>query len=228
MANLLACVRQSMLHSRRNQPVPHDFLSALNANSLTLSALVPHLDAPVKASSSQPPLAAETAIDELVTRETKLIERMMVDPAPKKAYIPANLPALPSLHTYKAEPVYASREADPKKVRERATEEGRLGEEALRRLVNSRSRAVNNMESRLDKARKSSKQQSRDLWKATMAVALKGEAASGRSAEDNAMEGLSEHALHELDEYSTQVNADSIYWRKPATTKAVAAKAADG
>ncbi|OBT39937.1 hypothetical protein VE00_09454 [Pseudogymnoascus sp. WSF 3629] len=52
-----------------------------------------------------------------------------------KPFIPKKFPAFPSKHTYKATEVMPDRETDPRKIREKATEASRHGEEALRRLV---------------------------------------------------------------------------------------------
>jgi hypothetical protein len=52
-----------------------------------------------------------------------------------KPFIPKKFPAFPSKHTYKATEVMPERETDPRKIREKATEAARHGEEALRRLV---------------------------------------------------------------------------------------------
>lgn len=45
------------------------------------------------------------------------------------------LPPLPSAHTYKSTPVIAQRETNTRRIRELATEEGKLGEAALRKLA---------------------------------------------------------------------------------------------
>lgn len=50
-------------------------------------------------------------------------------------HIPKHLPQFPSRHTYRYTPVFTEREQDPRKIRERATEDGRHGEDALRKLA---------------------------------------------------------------------------------------------
>ena len=47
----------------------------------------------------------------------------------------SSLPPLPSAHTYKDTAVFPQRETDTRRIRELATEEGKLGEQALRRLA---------------------------------------------------------------------------------------------
>lgn len=46
-----------------------------------------------------------------------------------------SLPPLPSAHTYRDSAVFSERETDTRKIRELATEEGKLGEQALRKLA---------------------------------------------------------------------------------------------
>lgn len=53
----------------------------------------------------------------------------------KYSFALKSLPELPSAHTFKASPVYPQRESDTRKIRELATHEGKLGEQALRKLA---------------------------------------------------------------------------------------------
>lgn len=53
----------------------------------------------------------------------------------KYTFNATTLPPLPSAHTYKNSAVYTARETDSRKIREMATEEGKLGEQALRKLA---------------------------------------------------------------------------------------------
>ncbi|KAK9372926.1 transcription factor TFIID complex subunit 8 C-term-domain-containing protein [Lipomyces chichibuensis] len=50
------------------------------------------------------------------------------------AYIPGWMPPLPADHTYRSTPIFANRTTSPRDVRERILEEGRVVEEALRKL----------------------------------------------------------------------------------------------
>ncbi|KAK9246833.1 transcription factor TFIID complex subunit 8 C-term-domain-containing protein [Lipomyces tetrasporus] len=50
------------------------------------------------------------------------------------AYIPEWMPPLPADHTYRSTPIFANRTTSPRDVRERMLEEGRVIEEALRKL----------------------------------------------------------------------------------------------
>ncbi|KAI5282686.1 hypothetical protein KEM52_003610, partial [Ascosphaera acerosa] len=155
--HLLAYVRQAMHASRRTTPIPPDFEHALAANQLSPDLLQPYT-VPLSPSSRPyrrvtPPKEAEE--DRAVEGEghddpfTTTVQTYAflgpelspaaaaaatAEPPAQPAYIPRHFPAFPSKHTYIATPIVTKRKVDPRWVRERATEEGRLGEEALRRL----------------------------------------------------------------------------------------------
>jgi hypothetical protein len=54
-----------------------------------------------------------------------------------RSYVPKHFPDFPSKHTYSATPVFTERARDPRQIRERAAEDGRHGEEALRKLASA-------------------------------------------------------------------------------------------
>lgn len=95
--------------------------------------------------------------DELSDYSDPLIIHPSLSGAEERAqakHIPPHFPQFPSLHTYRHTPVYPERELDVRKIRERATEDGRHGEEALRKLVRARlkdpsARGVGHSEKRL-------------------------------------------------------------------------------
>ncbi|KAJ6181341.1 hypothetical protein N7519_011802 [Penicillium mononematosum] len=59
------------------------------------------------------------------------------DDRASRPYIPKHFPSFPSKHTYSATAVFIGRDNDPRKIRERAAEDGRHGEEALRKLASA-------------------------------------------------------------------------------------------
>ncbi|MCJ1397226.1 hypothetical protein MMC11_000418 [Xylographa trunciseda] len=222
MVHFLASVRQSMLSCRRTQAIPQDFLHALNAHQLTLRSLIPHLSPPV------PPWEPKISLDSEPNQEAEdhkhdqLIAKLLNGPAEKAStpYIPPHFPILPSKHTYKFEEVFTVRETDPKRVRERATEEGRLGEEALRKLVNLREGHNSLEEGRRQDRRRTGRDQRQALWRETM------EAVRRIEAEDVVAEkSYGGHFEMELDIPESEavsrtgflvsaVNSDRLYWRK--------------
>ncbi|KAL1961418.1 hypothetical protein VTO42DRAFT_146 [Malbranchea cinnamomea] len=155
MRRFIELVRTSMHNGRRTQPLPHDFEFALRTNKLPLDSLRPYLkpSPPTRktlpALPTPPPEEQASAID-----NSFLGDDLSGSLDQKKAsHIPSHFPRFPSRHTYQNTEVFTKREADPRKVREQATEEGRLGEEALRKLARAakdgRMRAKRQMEKRL-------------------------------------------------------------------------------
>lgn len=126
-----------MLAARRSAPTPLDFEYALRREGLTARLLKPHLKPPIPANKINPPFSLVPQ-QELVHRPVPgLLGEDLNGESDKrtKTYIPKQFPSFPSKHTYKSTEVKLERETDPRKIREKATEEARHGEEALRRLV---------------------------------------------------------------------------------------------
>lgn len=139
MTHLLAQVRKSMSSARRIDTVAHDWIYALSTAGLRGSAaldrhldtgelppslLQPHFDPP--APPEAPPPDTESLLGPTLSGKADKETRL---------YIPKHFPAFPSKHTYKATPVFTDRENDPRKIREKATEEGILAEQSLRKLM---------------------------------------------------------------------------------------------
>ena len=208
-----------MLASRRCQPIPQDFLLALNSHQLTLRSLIPHLNPPVLPEKTQPTLGAGPTSSGDDPAQAQLIDTIVGDVSVRSAlasYVPKSLPPLPSQHTYKAEAVFSRRQYDPKKVRELATEEGRMGEEALRRFVEQASSAKTLSPSQVTQAsaKKTSRRRNNDLWKETM------EAVSETQRFGTGSQPLGSRELPErLARFGSAVNADRVHWRKPVAPK---------
>ncbi|KAL4974069.1 transcription factor TFIID complex subunit 8 C-term-domain-containing protein [Aspergillus desertorum] len=137
LLRLASYVRTSMLSCRRLQPIPHDFEYALKRHSLPVGSLVPYLQPtlkiePVPAQLPSPPPEEEDDFKVLPSLEPELSGE---DDRARSTYIPKHFPEFPSKHTYRHTPVYTERERDPRIIRERAADDGRHGEEALRKLA---------------------------------------------------------------------------------------------
>ncbi|KAL4944275.1 hypothetical protein BDV06DRAFT_187724 [Aspergillus oleicola] len=137
LLRLASYVRASMLSSRRLQPIPHDFEYALKRHRLPVDSLVPYLQASIKAEPiptqlPSPPPDEDDDFKILPSLEPGLSGE---DDRARSPYIPKHFPEFPSKHTYRHTPVFTERERDPRKIRERATDDGRHGEEALRKLA---------------------------------------------------------------------------------------------
>lgn len=124
-----------MYACRRVQPIPIDFEYAFKATSIRFDSLLPELDdghdfsRPSLLPTPPPEESQRTSLSFLDDTITPLENRLA------SKYVPATFPPFPSKHTYKHTSVYTDRERDPRRIRELATEEGRLGEQALRKLV---------------------------------------------------------------------------------------------
>lgn len=223
MTDYLADVRQSMLSCRRTQAIPQDFLQALHTHQLSLRSLLPHLDPPVSPSRTQFPLQLEPAQDNDEQHLRFLGPLLNADPDEKlRAYVPKHFPELPSKHTYKATPEYAEHEQDPRKVREKATEEGTLGEEALRRLVGAGA-GKSAPESHQGRQRQSARALRDQVWMETMQAVtqetpdgmdLDMEAGNGKGKEkEGAPPSVSSFGYGR---FGSAVNAEKRYWRKTA------------
>ncbi|KAL8959984.1 MAG: hypothetical protein Q9193_003237 [Seirophora villosa] len=220
MHHFAANVRQSMLSCRRTQATAQDFLQALHTHQLSLRSLVPHLRPPVPKRRARVALPYEP-LEEEEQHGHEFLGPALYDASfrTNQLYVPHHLPPFPSKHTYRATEEFPVREEDPRKIRERATEEGRLGEEALRRLVSARvadrpsparaGRAANSMRTKRD-----------ELWKATMQAAT-AQYISGHPQDADMMDlDFSRHGAGptnpDYGRISSAVNADKKFWRKPA------------
>lgn len=222
MAHFLAKVRQSMLSCRRTQAVPHDYLQSLRAHHLTLRCLLPHLDPPVSPSKSMPPVTFKPAPRGKEMNDVPFLGPLLngISEPLSISYIPRHFPPIPSKHTYKATPKFTDREQDPKTIRERATKEGRLGEEALRRLVGLGSATDSVVTLPLRSRTKDSRRRRDELWKETMAAVT---ARTGVGTGDYDIthdpgdtDSGGSHTRGDVGKaiLGSIVNADRIYWRK--------------
>lgn len=136
-----------MLSSRRIKPIPQDFDHALKWNSLTPDDLLPYIT-PLSVDPNSEYKSIPTLLPSPPPEDEDLFAPLPIlgpelsgeDDRARRAYIPKHFPQFPSKHTYRYTPVFTEREQDPRKIRERATEEGRYGEEALRKLARAASK----------------------------------------------------------------------------------------
>ena len=219
MAHFLATVRQSMLSCRRTQTLPQDYLRALDAHQLTLRALLPHLDPPISPSKSQRLVVRDQAEDSDAGSKQFSLPSTSLGETHEDKYkyrVPSFLPPFPSKHTYKATPEFPTREQDARKIRERATEEGRLGEEALRKLVGAGS------EQRLpgrDPSKRNGRAERENKWRETMEALMtesNGGGASNSALLPNEISMLGVPATEPATKayLNSFVNADKVNWRK--------------
>lgn len=229
MLHLLANVRQSMLACRRTQAIAQDFLQSLHLHQLSLRSLLPHLDPPIPPSQSQLLLPLGDSAPALQNQRLRVLEFSLDDrlKTGKSAYIPKGFPSFPSEHTYKATPNVPVRENNPTKMRERAIEEGRLGEAALRKLVNARNDLAANPDPYTTRSSKSVRAIRAEVWKEAMEDSTPGAATSKRC--DDAQTNIDGNleTLRPAGRYGPPVNAERRYWRKPGISPASRLKQGD-
>ena len=237
MAHFLSHVRQTMLACRRSRTTPEDFLQALHLNNLSLRALLPHLDPPVPASQSQRRLDiddVEGSESTIFASSSRILFRAQAEEQ-RAPYIPSHMPALPSKHSYRETIELPTRERDSRKIRERATEEGRIGEEALRRLLGGKKERSYPFSPRNETAPMSEsmrlKTERQQLWQEAMQLKSfddddddDDDAAAHNGGgniinidfEDRRVNDGSGNGTSEARHLSTGVNYEKRYWRTPA------------
>ena len=137
--NLCQKVRRSMNAARRHTPIAPDFNSAFYALDLPLpdDQLSPYTTRP----EINRPLLPTPPPDDEFHHNHELPEQLLgpelsrQQDLKKFSFNTSSLPPVPSAHTYRDTAVFLQRETDSKRIRELATEEGKLGEQALRKLA---------------------------------------------------------------------------------------------
>jgi transcription initiation factor TFIID subunit 8 len=136
MMNFLGTVKASMTASRRLTPLPQDFIFALAEEGLESHHLDPHLRLAlpddIANPTIQPPRPSEAPPPDLAP----MLGHELATPATQQyGYIPSHFPPLPSRHAWQSTNIFTDREKDPRRIRERATDEGVQAEHALRKLT---------------------------------------------------------------------------------------------
>ncbi|KAF3482639.1 bromodomain associated domain-containing protein [Arthroderma uncinatum] len=226
MLHFLSYVRHSMTSSRRVQPIPQDFEHALRYHSIRVDSLRPHLKAfphtiqsspstPTTKSSLLTPPPEDDDDEPIPARNFAFLGpelNVTNDDSKRTSYIPKNFPRFPSKHTYQETPVYATkREMNPEKIRERATEEGRLGEEALRKLTRAARDGQASTRGQRERSLWGRKNESMDsMFEKTLKALMKSSSAgSGKQGDIASTLGL-----------GPIVNSSRVYWRKMSTPSA--------
>ncbi|BFZ63881.1 hypothetical protein YB2330_005018 [Saitoella coloradoensis] len=116
-------------HTRRQRPTLSDLERGLRSLGILPSFLEDELLAPRIV--PLPPLAQDD------TEPFEPERQMLRDPVPvpRGQEVPDWLPAYPNAHTYLQTPIYPERVTDPRVIREKVSEEARIAEDALRRLI---------------------------------------------------------------------------------------------
>ncbi|WEW60232.1 hypothetical protein PRK78_005717 [Emydomyces testavorans] len=237
MLRFLSYARASMTSCRRTQPIPQDFEHALNRNSVSLDSLRPYVKLSPKPKRIPNTLPTPPPEETSVRTHFHFLGPELSAPEDKQihSYIPKHFPKFPSRHTYRDTPVYTKRETDTRKVREQATEEGRLAEEALRKLVHA-AKNSRPTEEKAEKALWGREEESMDtMFEKAMAAVLKKQAedkerkskgkqkavdTSGDGMDFSFTEPAKEKPLEKVDielaklDLGPVVNYERQYWRR--------------
>lgn len=128
-----------MLIARRTAPIATDFETAIHVLD------IPRPDDQLKPYATKPPINPQllpTPPPDDTFHNTVNLPTDFLGPEldghgqlQRFGFNTSVLPALPSAHTFRETPLYPTLEKDTRKIRELATQEGKLGEQALRKLA---------------------------------------------------------------------------------------------
>ncbi|TIA07268.1 hypothetical protein D6C80_09884, partial [Aureobasidium pullulans] len=136
MMNFLTTVKHSMTTSRRTTAIPQDFILALAEAGLESHHLEPHLQLRLPNDISNPIIPPPRPSEAPPPNLAPMLGQELATPATQQyGYIPSHFPPLPSRHAWQGTAVLTEREQDPRRIRERATDEGVQAEHALRKLT---------------------------------------------------------------------------------------------
>jgi transcription initiation factor TFIID subunit 8 len=235
MRNFLGQVQKSMSSARRTETVSTDWVYALNSNGITGSSLLDqHLDTgEIPPSLLQPSFAPPEPAEQAPPDLEGLLGPGLSGKAEKdsKPYIPSHFPPFPSKHTWKATPVFTERENDPRKIREKATEEGILAEQSLRKLMVAQKKGLQKTNDRVGKRKRSKRMVESDrLWEVAMKEVRDDEDARAEAI-NRFEDDMDEETWHNDSQVPTKakssldrkvnlegvhVNYDQKFWRKSA------------
>lgn len=132
-----------------------------------------------------------------------------------KSYVPYHFPKFPSQHAYMNTPTYTKRETDAMRIREHATQEGILAEQALRKLMIAGKAGAQTLDHRKRVRLDPQQQRSEEVWQETL-TALTQDDGNNASVLELGLDGLVEPALVPEDESGVTVNYERAYWRQCA------------
>lgn len=203
-----------MQHCRRARPLPQDFIHALSSFGLSPASLLSELDLHVSPRVTQAPVIPQDPNKtSLSFHNAAFVPRTSITNLDRRKYIPSHFPGFPNEHSYQETPVYAARETDALRIRERAMEEGQLAEQALRKLMAAKKGGGNgkrmNRRRRMDGADDRGEEIWREALSAIIAEDTKAHDSAGVQAYAFGIDGSGEE-----DAMLTAVNYDGRYWRK--------------
>jgi len=229
---MLQTVGLFALAQRRTKPTVLDFEEMLRQSNISLNGLedelkrMPSITPSVPLPPPSPPLPPHPDLTELLGEE-------LGGSRDQRCRIYEHLPSFPSRHTYQATPLFSERPTDPRLIREKATAESRLAEQALRKLLAvsaTRKDTVQDSDQKIEKKRKGIHLQWKkafeglDHTKGRKKVNGHQEVESLSSIMNDSAPGITNKKPVEDGYLEVIVNSDSQFWRKgKATTKRIQA-----
>lgn len=222
MLELLSHARNSMELHRRTTPTAQDFQMALARvpSARTASSLKPQLAIKLPEPISYPSIPDPPPAPAPTPDFSELLEPLLVK---KPAYVPSHFPQLPAQHAWKETAVYPTREKDARRMREKATEEGMMAEQALRKLAAAAKVGVMKAESKrrtslalagVGKVRDNAGGRKRPAAEMLFDDVLNEVGASHGSHDVMALDGVSEGGLTQAEmEERVVVNSGMVSWR---------------
>lgn len=230
MLGFLGHAQLSMNDGRRTKPTAMDFAAALanTPHAYTASLLEPQLHLALPQDISYPILADPSPAPPPAPDFGELLRPLMTNAPP--SFIPSHLPPLPPQHAWKQTPVFPEREKDARKMREKATEEGMLAEQALRKLAAAQKTGAMQVQTRrsstlsgIGKARASAPNRGRSrAAEDTLADVLKDVDGSDETV-GLAMEDAREDGVDLIMPMGVSVNHEIGHWRRHGARKATRA-----
>lgn len=233
MLHVSNLIQMSMVASRRLLPVAPDVEFAFRANNVRFDSLLPQLKQLTAPEETLKPIPIQSSEITKPSAPVFLGSDLSGSAYRKRcSYVPKNFPDFPSMHTFRETPTFTTRERDPRKVREKATEEGRLGEQALRKLVGSvKADQAESASKALNKRRAKQNMSLNDMFEQTVKSLIQDPTANpSQDKTDSSSDTLGFDDLPNGNTTSRDptiskfemgpiVNSERIYWRKDAEAR---------
>lgn len=217
MTHFCARIVHSMTTCRRRQPLPQDFINALAQFNLTPSSLEPDLHVPAPPAIFQTPVQPPPPEPPAPPSLEPILRDELSGAAEKRLhhYVPSHFPSFPSQHAYKDTAIYVQRETDARKIREQATQEGMLAEQALRKLMRA-SKVGRRRPQWMDDAQA---KKNEEVWQEALSAAAgvdrskAGETQRELDERSFGLDGAGDDELARLETVGPVVNYDRAHWR---------------
>lgn len=219
MMGFLATVSLSMSACRRGQPIPQDFALALAESGIEPSQLRDQLGLRIPDNVSCPEIFPPPPEEAASVDLRQMLGSSLCEATPiTHLQIPSHFPPLPSQHTWRDTRQMAQREKDPRKIRERATQEGILAEQSLRKLA----AAANKPHSRSNRTSSAIRENKQAIWQDALASVMPDGLQDTQAMDDDSMalDGAADTSRRST-RTPMVINYDRAHWRKGASFGAV-------